>query len=150
MKTHVTLYGIAHIIFGALQALGALIALAAQAFIIELIAGVMQQAAAAEGSGLEAVPEELAGALRIAILVLAVVFGAFGVLQVVLGVGLMRVRPWARIAGIVAGVLLLPGFPVGTMVGAYGLWALLNDEGKALFEGARSGPVTGSVPSSFG
>lgn len=35
-------------------------------------------------------------------------------------------KDWARIAGIVMGVLHLPGFPVGTLVGAYVLWCLIT------------------------
>jgi uncharacterized membrane protein (DUF2068 family) len=73
------------------------------------------------------------------VLILAVVFGSFGVLQIVLGVGLTRLRPWARIAGIITSVLLLPGFPVGTIAGVYGLWCLLSEEGKALFGSPSQG-----------
>ena len=50
------------------------------------------------------------------------------------GFGLMKLRPWARIVTIVLSALHLMNFPVGTALGAYGLWVLLNSESARLFE----------------
>jgi hypothetical protein len=51
-----------------------------------------------------------------------------------LGWGLLTYRPWSRILGIVLSVLHLPSFPVGTMIGAYGLWVLTQEESRRLLE----------------
>jgi hypothetical protein len=53
--------------------------------------------------------------------------------SILTGRGLLNRRPWARIAGIILGILSLPGFPVGTLIGAYALWVLLNDQAAAEF-----------------
>lgn len=53
--------------------------------------------------------------------------------SILTGRGLLARRPWARIAGIVLGILSLPGFPVGTLIGAYALWVLFNDRTAAEF-----------------
>ena len=56
------------------------------------------------------------------------------------GVGLYRRDPWARYVGIVCGVLLLPAFPVGTLIGAFGVIALIRSRrlfGKESFVIAR-------------
>ena len=53
---------------------------------------------------------------------------------IVLGWGLLTWKPWSRVLGIVLSVLHLASFPVGTMIGAYGLWVLLNDESRRLLE----------------
>jgi hypothetical protein len=55
------------------------------------------------------------------------------------GIGLLTFQPWARILTIVLSVIELPGFPFHTALGIYGLWALLSNEGAALFN--RPAPV---------
>jgi hypothetical protein len=55
-----------------------------------------------------------------------------------LAYGLWKLRPWARVLGIVLGVLELFHFPFGTVVGAYTLWAMFQPETKALLESERS------------
>jgi hypothetical protein len=51
------------------------------------------------------------------------------------GRGLLMRRPWARIAGIVLGVLSLPGVPVGTALAIYTLWVLLDRRTVVRFSG---------------
>jgi hypothetical protein len=41
------------------------------------------------------------------------------------GLGLLRRAPWARIVLIVASILMLSAFPIGTALGVYGLYVLL-------------------------
>jgi len=55
--------------------------------------------------------------------------------SVLIGIGLLRFRPWARIAGIVVSMLSLVMIPFGTIVGAYGLWVLFSNETERLFSG---------------
>jgi hypothetical protein len=43
------------------------------------------------------------------------------------GWGLLNRRPWARILTIVLAVLSLPGIPIGTLLGIYSLWVLMNE-----------------------
>jgi hypothetical protein len=57
---------------------------------------------------------------------------------VVAGLGLLSYRPWARILTLILGILNLPGFPIGTLLGIYTIWALLDDESVELFN-RRSG-----------
>ena len=51
------------------------------------------------------------------------------------GLGLLKMRPWARIVAIVVGVLHILSFPFGTALGVYTLWVLLNVETEAMFRG---------------
>lgn len=53
---------------------------------------------------------------------------------VVAGIGLLSFKSWARILAIILAVLNLPGFPIGTLLGIYSLWALLDSESSLLFE----------------
>ena len=49
------------------------------------------------------------------------------------GFGLLKLKPWARIVGIVLCAINLINIPFGTILGAYGLWVLLNGETERLF-----------------
>lgn len=53
---------------------------------------------------------------------------------IVAGIGLLSFKSWARVLTIILSVLNLPGFPIGTLLGIYSLWALLDSESSLLFE----------------
>jgi hypothetical protein len=46
------------------------------------------------------------------------------VLALVAGFGLLNRRPWGRVVAIIAGILALIKFPIGTAQGIYTLWVL--------------------------
>jgi hypothetical protein len=52
---------------------------------------------------------------------------------IVAGIGLLKFKPWARILTIVLSALNLMNIPFGTILGVYGLWVMLSDEGSRLF-----------------
>lgn len=52
----------------------------------------------------------------------------------IVGVGLLKFKEWARILGIVLSVINLLNFPLGTALGIYALIILLNDETTPLFQ----------------
>ena len=58
---------------------------------------------------------------------------------IVAGIGLLKYYPWARILTIVLSALQLFSVPIGTAVGIYGFWVLLNTETERLFAGPGSG-----------
>ena len=55
--------------------------------------------------------------------------------SLVIGVGLINMRPWARIGGMVLSVMSLIMIPFGTIIGAYGLWVLFSKDTERLFAG---------------
>ncbi|HSR50771.1 MAG TPA: hypothetical protein VLV83_08065 [Acidobacteriota bacterium] len=59
--------------------------------------------------------------------------------SLLVGIGLLKWRTWGRILGIVISLLNLLNFPLGTALGVYGLWVLLQPESEGLFNG--EGPV---------
>lgn len=56
---------------------------------------------------------------------------------VIAGIGLLAHKEWARILTLILSVINLLNFPLGTAVGAYSIWALVQDEVVALFRGAE-------------
>jgi uncharacterized membrane protein (DUF2068 family) len=63
----------------------------------------------------------------------AIFLGGLAALQLVLGWGLLTKKQWARILGIILGVISLIRFPLGTALGIYTLWVLLSKDGSAEF-----------------
>jgi hypothetical protein len=53
------------------------------------------------------------------------------------GIGLLKYQPWARILVLILGFINLINIPFGTILGAYTIWALMNDDIIKLFEGRR-------------
>ena len=52
---------------------------------------------------------------------------------IIAGIGLLKLQPWARILAIVISALNLLNVPIGTALGVYGLWVLLQAETERLF-----------------
>jgi zinc ribbon protein len=59
---------------------------------------------------------------------LGIFLGFFGLLHLALAWGLFERQPWARILGLVLGILALLRIPFGTMLGIYTLWVLAPEE----------------------
>jgi len=49
------------------------------------------------------------------------------------GIGVLRLRPWARYMVLVISVLALFSVPIGTAIGVYSIWVLIQDETAQLF-----------------
>jgi hypothetical protein len=84
-----------------------------------------------------------AAALQIAVILLTGIFLVVSLPCLVLGYGLMNLRPWARVMGIVLSALNLLNVPIGTAISLYAFWVLLKPETEALFKPA-AGPAVQS------
>jgi hypothetical protein len=84
--------------------------------------------------------EEMGGPPPPPFLVLIFVFAgivtvAMTIPSVVAGYALLKRRPWAKVAGIVGGVIAATSFPIGTAVAVYTFWFLFSDVGKQVYGG---------------
>ena len=77
--------------------------------------------------------------------ILSVVGASVGILMMVLalptllaGYGLLTGKSWGRILAIVVGVLGLLNFPIGTLIGVYTLWVLLQEDAAPYFMAAKT------------
>ena len=122
METHVK-------VLGALQiALGSLSLLAAVILTVVFMGGVGAMGMSGDPDAQRAMP--FVGLIGTSIVTLLVVTS---LPSIVTGIGLLKLRPWARILGIVLSVLSLVMIPFGTIVGAYGLWVLFSKDTERLF-----------------
>jgi hypothetical protein len=124
MKQHVSILGILYIVFGALGLVAALSLL----LVFGGAAGIVRMTAASDPGAAVAVP--ILGVVGIVLFFIVLVLSVPGL---IVGIGLVKFRSWARIGGLVLSALNLLNFPVGTALGAYGLWVLLSKESEAVF-----------------
>jgi hypothetical protein len=130
VETHVKVLAILYIVFSAFLVLGAITLL-------------MVFGGASALAGLNAPPEEAAVAMPIIGLTGMALAGFLLLLAapgLLVGFGLLKYASWARILGIVLSALQLINLPLGTILGAYGLWVLLHGDTERLF--VRSSAVT--------
>ncbi len=123
MQQHVKILAILHIVFGVLGLLAALIILA----VFGGIAGIIHLSDTNPDAALGGAVVGLIGAVVTIVVLLLSLPG------LIAGIGLLSFQPWARIMMIVLCVIELPGVPLHTALGIYGLWILLSNEGAALF-----------------
>jgi hypothetical protein len=123
MAQHVKILGILHIVFGALGVFAAIV-------ILMIFGGLSAFVGLSDHTpeGFPAVP--ILGAIGAFVFVLILVLSLPGL---IIGIGLVQFRPWARMAGIILSALDLLSVPLGTALGVYGFWVLLNSETEQMF-----------------
>jgi hypothetical protein len=120
MKNHVTAVAVLQLGTGVLGFLTACILL-----FVMLLPGIF--VIGLEGEGLPLVILASIGAVVAGMLVI------FSLPKIIAGIGLLMWKNWARYLTMVLAVLQLFNIPVGTAIGAYSLWVLLQDETEQLF-----------------
>lgn len=90
-------------------------------FVLMMLSGVVRVA----------IPAAEAVGRTVAPLVLSMIGGTLFIVAaggILVGWGLLKHRPWARVAAIVLGIVSLLHPPFGTALGIYTLWVLLSDQ----------------------
>jgi hypothetical protein len=118
MKKHVTVVGAIHIGFGIIGLIIALVVFFALGFAKGFVAN-------------EEVPSMILGFLSVS---LPVLIGVISSLGLVGGIGLLLFKPWARILVIIVAALSCLNIPIGTLIGVYSIWVLMQDETIKLFQ----------------
>ncbi len=129
METHVRLLAAIQIGLGVLGILAALIVL----LVFGGAAGILGTIGVAEA------PEAIVAVPIVAIVGAAIIIflAALSVPAIIAGAGLLRFRPWARTLTTILCVIDLFNVPIGTVVGAYGLWVMLSADTEPLFRDGR-------------
>ncbi len=64
---------------------------------------------------------------------IAVLMAILGLPGIVAGYGLLRRMNWARVLAVILGILNLVNFPIGTVIGIYALWVLMQPAASEYF-----------------
>jgi hypothetical protein len=122
METHVKVVSVLNIVFGAL---GLCVAAALALIFAGSAAAIVADADADARVALPVLG--LTGSALVGFLVV------WSLPCVIVGIGLIKRRSWARIGGIVVAVLSLAVIPFGTVFGVYALWVLFSPDTERLF-----------------
>ena len=132
MQTHVKVLGVMYLAVGACMLLLALFL----AMTMGSVAGIVGATAEPQDAAIAVPILGIAGTALVAML------GIFSLPSLITGYGLLYFKSWARIVGIVLSAVSLINIPLGTAVGVYGLWVLLNKETERLFDAAQPTAVS--------
>jgi len=136
MRDHIKILGILNIIMGSLTALIGVIALVVMGGLASFLAmGVPDSSATDVESGRMAAPW-----LGLIGVVVATFLVAVALPAIIGGWGLLKYKSWSRVLMIVVSGLNLIHIPLGTALGIYGLWVLLNDQSRQLLESGGTMP----------
>ena len=128
-QNHITLLGVLHIARGALVLLIGVILFGLLTGI-----GVISDDSTALG---------VLGFIGTALMLLLV---ALAIPCVLAGIGVLLRREWGRITALVVGILSLIDIPIGTAIGVYSIWVLMNDETRALFQNTQAMVIQPPAP----
>jgi hypothetical protein len=122
MKKHITAVGAIHIGFGVVGLIAAFI-------VLVVLVGTGILVLSIEG---EELPLTIMASIAVFVtLILAIL----SIPEIVGGIGLLRHKNWARYLILIIAVLNLFNIPVGTAVGIYSIWVLMQNETEELFTG---------------
>ena len=137
LEEHRRLLGILHLVYGGMHGL--------LAFVLIIAFGIPAAVIVGNEPGSGAVLAFVVFALLLALLFSVL----FLIPPVVAGYGLLKHKPWARTASLVASIIEVLNFPFGTGLAAYNFWLLFGQGARPAFEastGAAYGVLGGSPP----
>ncbi len=117
MESHVKAVGIINIAFSILGILAAIIVFT----VLNIVAKIPD------------VEEEAVRILQIIAVVVPWFLIIVSLPGIIGGVGLLKYQGWARILVLILSFLDLLNFPMGTAIGIYSIWVLLNNKTEKLF-----------------
>jgi uncharacterized membrane protein (DUF2068 family) len=121
MKKHVTVVGAIHIGIGILGLIGALLLF----LLMDFARGFIPQ---------EEIPDAVMKLISVILTSIPVLIAVLSVLRLVGGIGLLSQQMWARYVVIIVAIIGLISVPIGTLIGVYSLWVLMQTETMKLFE----------------
>ncbi len=137
MPEHVRIVAILQIVVGVLGVLAGLFVLA----IFGVGGAIVGAAAQNDPDAMVAAP--IMGVIGVALFLFILLASLPGIIA---GVGMLKYRPWSRILAIVVSALNLLNVPLGTALGVYSLWVLLNNEVEQLFKEPSPGTYAAGPP----
>jgi len=136
MEKHITLVGILNIVYNFLSLIGSLILFAIAAgfrYFFELISRYIHEACE--------VPPEVLNIVPVILTTIGILILIFSIIGIIGAVGVIKRKEWGRLTLLVISFFNLIHIPLGTMLGVYSIWALLNNDTIHLFNPIIKAPV---------
>ncbi len=88
------------------------------------------------------VPLEFLNVIPLILCTFAAVLFIVSLLGILGGIGVLKRKEWGRIITLIVSILNLIHIPIGTALGVYSLWVLMNDETIKMFNPTAGGQIT--------
>jgi hypothetical protein len=144
MEKHITLVGILNIVYDSLAVIGSFVLFAIAIgfrYFFELISRYSHH-------GMDEVPPEVMDIVPFILTVIGIIILVFAIIGIIGAVGVIKRKEWGRITMLVLSFFNLIHIPLGTILGVYSIWVLLNDETIRLFNPVLTLPAEKSTISS--
>lgn len=137
MEKHITLVGILNIVYDSLALIGSFVLFAVAIgfrYFIEFITRVSDDR-------IQDIPAEVLDIVPFILSAVGIVILVFAIIGIIGAVGVIKRKEWGRITMLVMSFFNLIHIPLGTILGVYSIWVLLNDETIRLFNQKIIAPV---------
>jgi hypothetical protein len=134
MEKHIQLVGILNIAYRSMLVLVSLLLLVIAAGFRRFLDVILRLGSV----DIQDVPYELLDIVPVVLLVIALLMFVVSVVGIIAGAGVLGRRKWGRVLMLVISFFNLLRIPVGTILGGYSIWVLLNDETIRLFDAPRT------------
>ena len=124
MEKHVQVLGILHIVYSAFGLLAGTILFFLFMGLGTFLGSIPDTA--------EVVNQGIPALLFVIGLVIGTILFLLSIPGIIGGIGLLNRKEWARILTLIVGFFDLLSIPLGTALGVYTLWVLLNDESRQI------------------
>lgn len=138
MQKHVTLAAVLNIVYRGLHLFLAIGLFFLGIYFRDFIWAILQMAHAP----MHEIPFEVFDLVPLILIPLSVIMFVISTAGITGGIGLLKNREWGRILLLVVSFFNLLRIPLGTMLGVYTLWVLMNDETITLLTPAVAAPAT--------
>ena len=129
MQKHVKLVAILNIVYRSMMIIGGFVL-----FLVAALFGRIMEYVERRGElHPEDFPHEILDVVPVILVVIGVIMVVISVVVIIGAVGVLKTKEWGRITLIVISFFNLIHVPLGTVLGIYSLWVLLNDEIVRLF-----------------
>ena len=129
MEKHISLVGILNIVYEGLSLMGAFI-LFAIAMGFRYFFGLISRYS---HHGMDEIPPEVMDIVPLILTVIGILVLVFSIIGIIGAIGVLKKKEWGRITLLVISFFNLIRIPLGTVLGVYSIWVLLNDDAIRLF-----------------
>jgi hypothetical protein len=141
MEKHITLVGILNIVYEFFALIGACVLFAIALgfrYFFEILSRYHHY-------GTEEIPQEILDIVPIILTAIGILILVFSIIGIIGAIGVIKRKEWGRIMVLVISFFNLIHIPLGTVLGVYSLWVLLNDETIRLVNPTVNAPVEKST-----
>jgi predicted permease len=90
---------------------------------------------------MDEIPPEVMDIVPLILTVIGILVLVFSIIGIIGAIGVLKKKEWGRITMLVISFFNLIRIPLGTILGVYSIWVLLNDETIRLFNPVVQAPA---------